>query len=272
VGDCGDYALTGQPFLTTYCRSCHGAGQQLGAVRLDSLEDLHQHQERVAVRLGEGTMPPSGGPRPDELLAFQAWLDCGAPGQDSGRPEGSEVTNPSASWEEQIAVTELAPGRLLFTMTETGGQDRGEQIWELTEGGLALSESTRYFDGSPVTDVWEPPLLVWHPSEDSWSRSVSHTRLDDLGSVSWSEEWTVVRSESLDGRLLFRDELRGFEASAAEGGRVSVMFSADTWLTTAIGDPELGLLEAQALFFDNLSATELIDESVLIQQRVVRWD
>ena len=271
--DCGDYASLGQPFLMTWCTSCHGPTQELGAVRLHTLELLQQHSERVQLRLEAGSMPPSGGPSEAELQAFQAWLDCGAPGLDPGRPADSELEHPSLSWEDEVEVSELGQGLLNFEFAEAQGTWRGYQVWELQEdGGLALAERGRRFEAGEISESFEPPLLLWHPIEEAWTQDTTRSRSGDLGVDSWQESWTVSRHDEVDVRALALDPLRGFEATTPEGSRARVLFSGEVWLSWSIEDPEVGDIAGQSQLFDNEAVEGWLGEGLIWQQRVVRWD
>jgi hypothetical protein len=78
----------GGPFLYDWCTGCHSSempeGQRQNAplgVDFDTLEDARAWADRIWVRAADhnATMPPVGGPEPDERSALGEWLACGAP-------------------------------------------------------------------------------------------------------------------------------------------------------------------------------------------------
>jgi uncharacterized membrane protein len=81
------YETFGAPFLISWCRGCHsseltGAMRQRApsGVNFNTVEDARDHAARIAVRAGPGgTMPPVGGPSPDERMLLVEWIGCGAP-------------------------------------------------------------------------------------------------------------------------------------------------------------------------------------------------
>ena len=83
------WQTVGAPFIYTWCTPCHGAAVPAedrqgapAAPPLDSHAEVQAAAERVrarALRGDGGPMPPAGGPTESELLALEAWLDCGAP-------------------------------------------------------------------------------------------------------------------------------------------------------------------------------------------------
>ena len=88
------YKTVGAPFLSTWCTPCHHsdlegderAGATVG-VNVESYDLVITHLDRIEARaLGAApTMPPAGGPSPDDLERFAFWLECGAIEQRSAR-------------------------------------------------------------------------------------------------------------------------------------------------------------------------------------------
>ena len=82
------YANFGDAFLRNWCRGCHGV-QLTGDARSDAPEgiDFETHDDarmwadRIRARaIGEhASMPPAGGPSPEELALLEAWLDADVP-------------------------------------------------------------------------------------------------------------------------------------------------------------------------------------------------
>jgi hypothetical protein len=78
----------GGPFLLTHCTGCHhsslGEAERAGApvgVDFDSLDDVRARADRIWARAADHntSMPPAGGPAPDERVRLGEWLACGAP-------------------------------------------------------------------------------------------------------------------------------------------------------------------------------------------------
>jgi len=81
------YDNFGGPFMSQYCTGCHGSAvpeamrqeAPLG-VDFDTLDLIRMQAERIYVRAAdEDTMPPGGGPHPDDRRLLAEWLLCGAP-------------------------------------------------------------------------------------------------------------------------------------------------------------------------------------------------
>jgi len=71
-----------KPFLKQNCMPCHNAGNATSGVRVDqldgALEDRHlKLWEAIRHRVGDGTMPPKGGPQPagTDRQQVVAWID-----------------------------------------------------------------------------------------------------------------------------------------------------------------------------------------------------
>lgn len=80
----------GDAFLRNWCKGCHSphleGKARFGApagVDLVTIEDLRQWQARVKARAtGDApSMPPAGGPSPEERARLLQWLSSGAPTQ-----------------------------------------------------------------------------------------------------------------------------------------------------------------------------------------------
>ena len=78
----------GDGFVRNYCRGCHspalGEGDRWGApvgVDLATHDDILRQMDRVRARASgdNPTMPPAGGPSPEDLELLHTWLECGAP-------------------------------------------------------------------------------------------------------------------------------------------------------------------------------------------------
>jgi len=82
-----DFDSTVRPLLMQHCGNCHGAAPAFGApyslLDYDALlraTPAGRPVDRIAARLVEGTMPPSGSPAPsdDATRAIAGWASCGA--------------------------------------------------------------------------------------------------------------------------------------------------------------------------------------------------
>ena len=89
-----DYENFGQGFMMNWCTPCHSgvlaapatdsADPRAGApegVDFDTHEDAVLWSDRVQARAtgSAPTMPPGGGPDPEDLLLLEEWLMCGTP-------------------------------------------------------------------------------------------------------------------------------------------------------------------------------------------------
>ena len=81
------YESFGRAWLDTYCNRCHNAseGHRSGApesYRFETLDDVHEHIDRIFVRAAASntTMPPGpDDPSPEVREQLAEWLACGAP-------------------------------------------------------------------------------------------------------------------------------------------------------------------------------------------------
>jgi hypothetical protein len=89
--DCNSSELTydafGSPFMLDWCNGCHSATLPLGQrgdapinVNFDTLDEVHLWSMQILTTAGPimPTMPPAGGPSPDERKTLEAWINCGA--------------------------------------------------------------------------------------------------------------------------------------------------------------------------------------------------
>ncbi len=79
------WSTVGAPFVTTWCAPCHAGdlprAQRSGApveVVLDDEASVRERRSRVEARatVAPATMPPAGGPSPEAIARFAAWLTC----------------------------------------------------------------------------------------------------------------------------------------------------------------------------------------------------
>ena len=81
------YDNWGKSYLDANCNSCHSADDGSrhgapGAIRFDTLDDVHTHSDRIFVRAAASntTMPPGPkDPPADQRKDLADWLACGAP-------------------------------------------------------------------------------------------------------------------------------------------------------------------------------------------------
>jgi len=82
------YDNFGDPFFMTWCTGCHSASLATAsrenaptAVNFNTLDEVRQYAPRIWARAADtnATMPPAGGPHPDERTFLGDWLACGAP-------------------------------------------------------------------------------------------------------------------------------------------------------------------------------------------------
>jgi uncharacterized membrane protein len=72
----------GEGFVTTYCQGCHAstAVDRRGApdhIMFDTEEQTAELAEDILeATLTTATMPPAGGPTPDEIERLEIWLTC----------------------------------------------------------------------------------------------------------------------------------------------------------------------------------------------------
>ena len=78
----------GAPFMLTHCTGCHHsslpASERADApleMDFDTVADARTHAPRIWARAADhnATMPPLGGPPPEERTRLGEWLACGAP-------------------------------------------------------------------------------------------------------------------------------------------------------------------------------------------------
>ncbi len=74
-----DFAGDVRPILEKRCYGCHGAGQQMGKLRLDREDVATRAARRVAEMTGAGKMPPGGGLPAAELAVLGKWAEGARP-------------------------------------------------------------------------------------------------------------------------------------------------------------------------------------------------
>lgn len=191
---CGSWRSVGQPFVLTYCTGCHAEGvpDRHGApagVDLDSLANVRDHATRLRARVGAG-MPPGGGPAVAEIDRLNAWLDCGAPGDEATLPSGESAgTGLAGVWEAR--VTRDGDELLVESGAEWTGALNHREWYRVTPDAAEFVGWARYdADGDVIRGVtWEPPLPVWGASGVVAARA---TVQEGDATSTVDEEWTVT--------------------------------------------------------------------------------
>jgi uncharacterized membrane protein len=81
------YDTFGAPFMASWCNGCHSAALDPGmrqdapyGINFDTVTEIRAQWLAIAqTTIDLETMPPEGGPSPDERALLGAWLRCGAP-------------------------------------------------------------------------------------------------------------------------------------------------------------------------------------------------
>ena len=194
-----NYHTVGQPFLRTYCTSCHSAqldgAARFGApanVNLDTLRDARNFAARIRARsLDSNTMPPTGGIQPYEKELIAQWLDCGTPG-DEVEPLAVETTPDSIDAHNVLAMAirdHSNPEIIQVTREVNSGGTDDERLglWSLEWYRITPDEA--WFLGYDIYETpgrigrsvrFEPelPILLREPE---WNVSVMATIETDQG-------------------------------------------------------------------------------------------
>lgn len=122
-----DYSTQVKPILAARCRACHGALQQKGGLRTDTVAFLLEGGnggttiepgkssespliQRLLSPVGKGRMPPEHEGEtvpPEEIALLKAWIDAGAPAPAREEPE----PDPASHWSfKPPAKVDLPPG------------------------------------------------------------------------------------------------------------------------------------------------------------------
>lgn len=202
-----NYHTVGQPFLRTYCTSCHSAqldgAARFGApanVNLDTLRDARNFAARIRARsLDSNTMPPTGGIQPYEKELIAQWLDCGTPG-DEVEPLAVETTPDSIDAHNVLAMAirdHSNPEIIQVTREVNSGGTDDERLglWSLEWYRITPDEA--WFLGY---DIYETPSRIgrsvrFDPElpillrEPEWNVSVMATIETDQGVEVEQQEW-----------------------------------------------------------------------------------
>lgn len=255
------WANTGEPYLLTYCSGCHAEGVgtdfRYGApadVVLDTIDDLQAHAERVAVRIEDGTMPPTGGPGAVENACFLAWLDQGAPGGGPALFTGPAGPVAAVAWEVQETLrseSDFPEGLTLTTKLVGLGRPVASGVWRterwLVDGDDAwLVARSRFDDDGTVleTDTWDPPLRFVAGDTESWTVETVRTRVDRTTTRAIDETWDFFRDirPGTDARSSDRAPVQvvGVEQSSLAELGLELSDSRGVVRRWAIDDTELG--------------------------------
>jgi hypothetical protein len=210
------WAHTGQAFMLNYCTGCHSshlvASERFGApsgTDFDSLEGVQASLERVRERTLESRdMPPGGGPSVAELTQLEAWLECGAPGEENPLPDTSAFPTGLTGYELRAMVTEESSG-LLTVVRELQDFGFGLPNGTYSVEAYELDGEDAWFHGYWIYGSndeverevwWDPPLHLQGDSVDS-SQSVEAIVSIDGDSEIEDQEWSWTREIVIGGGL-----------------------------------------------------------------------
>ena len=202
-----NYHTVGQPFLRTYCTSCHSA-QLEGAARygapanvnLDTLRDARNFAARIRARsLDSNTMPPTGGIQPYEKEQIAAWLDCGTPGTEV-EPLVVETTEDSIDAHNVLAMAVRDHGnpeiiQVTREVNSGGTDDERLGLWSVELYKVSPDEA--WLVGYDIYETpsrigrsvrFEPdlPILLREPE---WDVTVTATIETDEGIQVEQQDW-----------------------------------------------------------------------------------
>ncbi len=264
-----DAATVGIPFATTWCASCHSSAlpSRFGApegLDLESLAGLRAQLSVLPGAVGEGRMPPGGGPSDAEITRFLAWVACGAPGEDVVFPVPAVAAAGRAAWEVEQRVDAGADGSLLFSVRRLGigsTSALGTLVTEqyvVGEADAWLLTRTRFDEVGEVlyADTWSPPLQVFRDA-DAWVSATTRTRDEPAGTSTAAEEWQFTRDPDpdIDARMRQPGERLILGIEVNWGSEVSFYVSDERGIDghrfedRALGDAEGGALETRVLSF-----------------------
>ncbi|MFT4979197.1 MAG: hypothetical protein ACI8S6_005107 [Myxococcota bacterium] len=203
---CGSWSSVGQPLMLTWCAACHSStsegtsrhGAPVG-VDLETLSGVQTHLDRVRVRAVEQQdMPSGGGLSEADLVRLQAWLSCGAPGEEAPFPAvGSAPDDDLSSGDVDVRVSPGKGAGVRVILRELSGQAVMQESFLVDGGGVYFSSYTLTGElGAGRSVRFNTPLPL--TEEGEWSGVVEVNRDGDRA----DEEWTVYRDDTLlvDGR------------------------------------------------------------------------
>ncbi|GDX82472.1 hypothetical protein LBMAG42_42830 [Deltaproteobacteria bacterium] len=245
---CGTWASVGHPFVLTWCTSCH-SGRLTGAdrygapasVNLDTLDEVRGHAEAISRRsLGPSAdMPPRGGVSVSELEAVEAWLACGAPGEESAFPRAERDLDLLDATTLTGAIEADGGGRVL--LLEEGGLPWLTQRFEVDNDGRgSLVGFSRYEAGVEVEAVeFEPPLQIYDEAVATASGDPVVTRSTPAGSDVATESWTVTREIDADPDPRFMDDAPSRVVAELDGEPALLWWFSATRMLVAQAQQEL---------------------------------
>lgn len=231
----GTWATVGHPLALTWCTGCHDddrSGEtRHGAppgVDLDSLAGWQAHGERALARSQAGTMPPGGGLSAEDLAALEAWLACGAPGEEATLAGDRPDTGPTSGSTVWTQVGEEAGGVVVtHDIAERYGDATYGRVYSeayLQAGGEAWLAGWRWQDADErliLAVDYDPPLPLQGAASD-WSAATTATY--EAPEDTWTEEqdWAFERLDATDLDPRSPDpraqRLLAVEAAGAEEG------------------------------------------------------
>ncbi len=214
AGTCSDYLTVGAPTLTTWCTACHSSALA-GTVRngapdgvdLDTLAGARTWADRVRARALDARDMPYGGGIPEaERARFEAWLDCGLPGDELAWPASTRADRPDEATDRNAEL--LDDGGDLLLVVSWGGVDREIlRFRKIDRQAFWVEEAYAGADGAPTwSRSWDPPLRVWDDLDD-WTETVTATREQEGEVTTVTETWTFARgpADAVDARLRDQD-------------------------------------------------------------------
>ena len=211
---------TGQAFMLNYCTGCHSSGlaahERFGApagTDFDTLAGVQSVTERIYQRtVVSMDMPPGGGPSAEELKSLEAWLQCGAPGEENSLPATDSFPSGLSGAQVSARVTNKGANRFQV-IRQVEGHSNGWPDGTYMIEDYELSGDDAWFHGFWVSGIgwaeatemqWDPPLHI-QGENVSANQQVTVVVADgqeteDLQEWSWSAETVVAGGLEQDPR------------------------------------------------------------------------
>jgi hypothetical protein len=218
-----DWWSVGQPTMLSWCTGCHSSNlegdDRHGApegVNLDTLAGVQEQADAIRARaILSNDMPPGGGLPADVRAQLEAWLDCGAEGEENPLPgtEPGEVAT-ARGVAIEVGHGDNFSGGLTLERWVTGGE--GWEKVPLCEDYYVVQNTEAWFagyavyndDGAMIRRVeLEPPILMTMEGDEEWEHLVEAEVFDGETTTTTEATWVVTIGEpvSLDGRALERN-------------------------------------------------------------------
>jgi mono/diheme cytochrome c family protein len=189
------------------CYACHGALQQKGGLRLDTVESIARGgdsgvslltadpatsllvQRISATDLSE-RMPPEGEPlTAQQIEAVKSWLAAGAPRPENEKPE----EDPRSHWAFIPPVKATIPPGLhpIDAFVDQGLKDKGLPARAAADKGIVLRRVTIDLIGLPPTRE-ELHAFLADTSPDAYERVVDRLLADSRYGERWGRHWLDV--------------------------------------------------------------------------------